>query len=65
MNTTPDDLCTTCNDRDGVVRRLDIVGRDGERRRHELVLCGVCIDAFDDAGLTTVGTPTDSRSVER
>jgi hypothetical protein len=65
MNATPDDLCVTCNDRDGVVRRLDIVARGDERRQYELVLCGVCTDAFDDADLTTVEAPTDSRSPDR
>jgi hypothetical protein len=65
MNATPDGLCTTCNDRDGVVRRLDVVARGGERREYELVLCRVCTDAFDDDELTTIEPSTDSRSPDR
>lgn len=65
MNTTPKNLCVTCNDRNGVPRQLGLVARGGETRKHELVLCGVCAAAFDDSSLTTGTVSTDTQPGER
>jgi hypothetical protein len=65
MIPTAEDLCVTCNDRDGVTRQPDLVAGGGEIRQYELVLCGVCAAAFDDSSLTTVTVSTDSQLAER
>lgn len=55
-----DGLCMTCNDGDGMLRQVEVIDRDGDRRRFVLVLCPECVSAFDGDESTTVTAPDES-----